>query len=160
MKSLTENPIEWDKEPCPYCGGKVIYTSNAYIYHGRTYGNGMCYVCTNCKASVGVHSENGKGHSKNSKASRRPLGILATQEMKPKKTLLHNRFDNYWQNQGYSRGHMYATLAKAMGIPHKQCHFGWFIDEDLDKANRVLEDWEENPGHFLKLYNGEGKDHA
>lgn len=48
IKSLSHKPIPWDQLPCPYCGGKVIYTDNSRIYHGRTYGNGKCFVCTAC----------------------------------------------------------------------------------------------------------------
>ena len=35
---------------CNICGGKVIYTSNAAVYHGRQYGSGYCYLCLNCGA--------------------------------------------------------------------------------------------------------------
>lgn len=57
MESLTSNPPQWGQLPCPYCGGKVIYATNARIYHGRIYGNGKCYFCTHCRVSVGVHGK-------------------------------------------------------------------------------------------------------
>ena len=38
---------------CDYCGGKVIFTDSAIVYHGKSYGN--IYYCTNCGAYVGVH---------------------------------------------------------------------------------------------------------
>ena len=60
---------------CDVCGSdKVRYTSNAEIYHGKQYGNGYCYLCDNCGASVGVHNTK----------SKKPLGRLANEEMKRK----------------------------------------------------------------------------
>lgn len=32
---------------CPYCGAKVIWTSNEILY-GKVYGNGKCYYCLWC----------------------------------------------------------------------------------------------------------------
>ena len=37
--------INTQPEVCNLCGGKVIYTSNARVYHGREYGSGYCYLC-------------------------------------------------------------------------------------------------------------------
>lgn len=143
IKSLTSDPIEWDKEPCPYCGGKVIYTSNSYIYHGKTYGNGMCYVCTDCFASVGVHgTKHGKYWDKN-EPSRNALGILATGDMKHAKMRDHDLFDSYWRekkNKG-ARKEAYQRLANEMNIPVEQCHFGWFNLDDLNRAYDILIQW-------------------
>ena len=50
---------------CRYCGSPVVFTSNAEIY-GKEYGNGKCFLCRNCKAYVGVHTE-----------TLTPLGTLA-----------------------------------------------------------------------------------
>lgn len=140
MDSLTKEPIEWDKELCPYCGKKVIYTSNGVLYNGREYGNKMCYFCTGCGASVGVHSINGK-RSNRDKPSRRPLGILATRNMKYLKMKDHEMFDYYWRVLNNSRSSMYIKLAKDMKIPVERCHFGWFNYEDLMKAKKILETW-------------------
>lgn len=37
---------------CDYCGGRVILTDSAIVYHGKSYGN--IYYCTNCGAYVGA----------------------------------------------------------------------------------------------------------
>ena len=59
--------INTQPEVCNLCGGKVIYTSNARVYHGREYGSGYCYLCLACGAYVGTH----KPHPKEA------LGLLA-----------------------------------------------------------------------------------
>lgn len=135
MKSLVKKPNPWNEKPCPYCGGKVIYTDNSRIYHGRTYGNGKCFVCINCGASVGVHGDCPPSH--------KPLGLLATPQMKHLKMSCHNLFDRVWKRHLKSRGECYRILAKKMGIPVKQCHFGWFNETDLKRAIKILrnKDW-------------------
>lgn len=132
MKSLVKKPNPWNEKPCPYCGGKVIYTDNSRIYHGRTYGNGKCFVCINCGASVGVHGDCPPSH--------KPLGLLATPQMKHLKMSCHNLFDRVWRRRLKSRGECYRILAKKMGIPVKQCHFGWFNETDLKRVIKILND--------------------
>ena len=143
IQSLKEAPSHWDEEPCPYCGGKVIYTNNSVLYHGTSYGNGCCYYCTNCHASVGVHST---GDYKT------PLGILATREMRPLKMKAHRLFDKYWRVYKYDRNKVYRALALEMGIEPEQCHFGWFSTKDLRRAIHILQDWDEHEPHFMHLY--------
>ena len=57
---------------CPHCGGTVIYASNSKIY-GKEYGNGKCYMCTNCDSYVGTHPKPNQ---------KEPLGYLSNKEMK------------------------------------------------------------------------------
>lgn len=128
-----------DKYPipktCPHCGGKVIFTTNDVLY-GRTYGNGKCYYCTNCGASVGTHG----------KAPKQPLGMLATPAMKGWKKNCHNLFDSVWKSGKLKRGQAYKRLAKALDIPQNECHFGHFDEPMLIKAWNILKqpDWWEN----------------
>lgn len=134
-ESLTHKPPYWDQQPCPYCGGVVKYASNAAIYSGRVYGNGKCYYCTKCYASCGVHSEPHRPKI----GSRRPLGLLATQPMKDKKTIAHALFDVIWRNQQLvKRPKLYKKLAKKLDIPTNQCHFGWFNEERLSQAIKIM----------------------
>lgn len=139
MESLTKKPPYWDEFPCPYCGGNVIFTTNARIYHGREYGNGKCYLCIQCEASVGVQGcgKNGK------KPTRRPLGVLADTRMKSLKQACHSLFDPVWRYQPVHRGDCYRKLAVKMHIRAKHCHFGWFNETDLNKALAILKepDW-------------------
>lgn len=137
MKSLTKEPPEWDKLPCQHCGGKVVYAPNSNIYHGKSYGNGMCYYCTKCFSMCGVHSK----PNDYATPSRRPLGLLATKTMRQKKMKCHELFDTVWRNKKLCKRQMcYKKLATRMGIPKKQCHFGWFNEARLDQALDVLKD--------------------
>ena len=77
---------------CDVCGSdKIRYTSNAEIYHGKQYGNGYCYLCDNCGASVGVHNAK----------SKKPLGRFATKEMKQLKMKCHSKFDLLWKKYNF-----------------------------------------------------------
>jgi DNA-directed RNA polymerase subunit RPC12/RpoP len=112
---------------CPYCTGKVIYTSNAEIY-GKEYGNGRCYKCVNCDAYVGVHD-----------GTDIPLGRLANKELRELKKQCHTLFDPVWkQHKSIKRKQTYEQLAIALEIPIRECHFGWFDKDMLLKAKQIL----------------------
>ena len=120
-----------DKYPIPkvciHCGYEVVYTSNSEIY-GREYGNGKCYLCRNCKASVGVHT-----------GTDIPLGILATKELRELKKKAHSSFDPIWKSKKKYRWQCYRELSIKLDIDLKECHFGWFDKEMLLKAINILE---------------------
>lgn len=112
---------------CNYCGGEVVLTSNAEIY-GKEYGKvPRCYLCRNCRASVGVHKSN------------EPLGILANDELKALKQKAHSLFDPYWKDKGWRRGTAYKKMATKLGIDAGDCHFGHFDKDMLLKAIDILE---------------------
>lgn len=113
-------------EVCPYCGDAVVFTSNAEIY-GREYGNGKCYRCTNCDAYVSVHS-----------GTAIPKGRLADRELRALKKEAHGLFDPIWQTDRRKRDVAYGWLAKQMGIPERECHFGWFDKEQTLLAISIL----------------------
>ncbi|MCM3273768.1 zinc-finger-containing protein [Paenibacillus elgii] len=105
---------------------------NAVIY-GREYGNGKCYKCTNCDAYVGVHT-----------GTKIPLGRLADRELRDLKKECHALFDPVWkENKNIKREQAYGRLASVLGIPHEECHFGWFDKNMLHKAKVILlkENW-------------------
>jgi len=122
--------IDLHPTKCNLCGGKVIYISNAKIY-GKQYGSGYCYYCSGCGAYVGTHIPR----------PREALGILANDEMKEWKIKCHNLFDPLWKNKTKSRGKLYSALADQMGIPTRQCHFGYFDLVALKKAYEILKTW-------------------
>lgn len=131
------NENVWDickfdfREPpteCPYCGNKVVYTSNAEIYGGKQYGNGYCYLCRNCGASVGIHDTKRK----------KPLGRLATKELKKLKMECHSNFDYLWKKAGFKRQDCYGYLADKLGLRFRETHFGWFDEEYLKKSLEIL----------------------
>ncbi|SFF22727.1 Protein of unknown function [Paenibacillus algorifonticola] len=124
MKKVDNYPVPTS---CPYCGSVVVYTSNAVIY-GKVYGNGRCYKCTRCDAYVGVHT-----------GTNTPLGRLANREMRKLKKECHALFDPVWQgNKNLKRVQAYGRLANVLGIPHNECHFGWFDKEMLLKVKSIL----------------------
>lgn len=116
---------------CTVCGSeKIRYTSNAEIYNGKQYGNGYCYLCDNCGASVGVHNTK----------SKIPLGRFATKEMKVLKMQCHAKFDILWKKYNFKRTDCYGWLANKLGLMYRETHFGWFDIEYLNKALEILED--------------------
>lgn len=116
---------------CPYCGSKVIYTSNAKIY-GKEYGNGKCYKCINCDAYVGVHT-----------GTDIPLGRIANKELRQLKKQCHDLFDRTWTKEKHNRQQKYKELANYLKIPQQECHFGWFDKEMLIKSLEYLKRNEE-----------------
>lgn len=112
-------------EKCPFCGGRVIITSNKNLY-GKQYGNGMCLMCTSCKASVGVH-DNGNA-----------LGILANREMKILKRTCHALFNEVWRTRTLDRDEAYGIFAEKLNIERRECHFGYFDTHMLLNAINIL----------------------
>ena len=118
--------VEKHPAKCNLCGGEVILVTNDKIY-GRRYGNGWAYLCTQCRAHVGVHS----GKSKNA------LGILANREMMELRQKCHALFDRRWRS-GRERTRQYRLLAEQLGIPTCDCHFGHMDLATLKKAYAIL----------------------
>lgn len=115
-------------QTCPYCGYTVVLTSNKEIY-GREYGNGRCYLCRKCGASVGVHG---------GKKGKTPLGVLATKEMKVLKQCCHGLFDPIWKAKRIDRNKLYGILADKLNIAKKDCHFGHFETGRLLQAIEIM----------------------
>lgn len=113
-------------DACQHCGDEVKLVNHAEIY-GREYGDWpYAYRCTGCGAYIGVHPNTDI-----------PLGTLANYEMREarkrgKKVFmaLRGRFNN-------NRGAMYQWLAREMGIPESECHWGMFSVERCRQAQRI-----------------------
>lgn len=111
---------------CNLCGGKVIFTSNKFLY-----GSGKCYYCTKCGAHVGTHVP-------------RPdeaYGLLSNKTMQMYRKKCHRLFDNLWKgtkNERKMRTCLYGWLAAKMGIDTSDSHFGYFNLEQLREAERIL----------------------
>lgn len=117
-------------EKCNLCNGKVIFTDNKRIY-GKSYGSGKCYICTKCGAYVGTHKPR----------PREALGLLANEEMRKGKKICHEIFDGFWKgkkNSTQKRKKAYAEMAKILGIPVNECHFGYFDLPMLKKAYKAV----------------------
>lgn len=115
------------KDRCPFCGGGVVHTSNMHLY-GKVYGNGMCFMCVECKASTGCHSN---GY---------PLGVLSNKKMKRLKMECHDYFDRIWKSGQLTRSQAYGLLAARLNIKKKHCHFGYFNEEQLLYVLEILKE--------------------
>lgn len=109
---------------CRYCGSEVVFTSNAEIY-GREYGNGKCYLCRNCKAFVGVHTE-----------TLTPLGTLANDELRKARNEAHKYFDEIWKSKRMKRQEAYKWLAKKMNLTKDETHIALF---EIDQCKQVVD---------------------
>lgn len=113
---------------CPHCAAAVKVVNNAEIY-GKPYGDWpWAYLCTGCRAYVGMHPQTDI-----------PLGTLATAAIRDARKRAKNLFNPLWQGGPMKRGQAYAWLARAMGIPKETCHFGWFDVQQCEKAIQVLQ---------------------
>lgn len=119
-------------ELCPYCGHEVVFTSAEELYRQKKYANIKIYLCRNCTASVGVH-----------KGTNRPLGVMATKEMKGLKRACHDLFDATWKSGILHRNTAYGRLSDLLGIPRAECHIGYFKTDMLLKTLEILAnpDW-------------------
>ena len=112
---------------CRYCGKEVVLTSNAEIY-GKEYGNGKCYLCRNCKAFVGVHTN-----------TIIPLGTLANDELRCARKKAHNSFDRLWKKPTriMSRFEAYKWLSKQMGLEIEDTHIAMFESEQCQNVVKL-----------------------
>ena len=104
-----------------YCGGKATKQSNANIY-GREYGNGMAYICEDCKGYVGCHNDG------------RPLGTIVDKETKQLRMKVHAIIDPLWKSKKYKRKTVYKRIAEALGV--NSFHTG---ECDAETCNVVIE---------------------
>lgn len=111
---------------CRYCGNEVVFTSNAEIY-GKEYGNGKCFLCRNCRAFVGVHTE-----------TLTPLGTLANDDLRKWRNKAHNEFDKLWKSPTriMTRHNAYKWLSKEMNKQKKDCHIALF---EIKECKQVIE---------------------
>lgn len=115
---------------CPYCkdGGEVICTKNSYIYRGTEYGKyPWVYVCTKCRAAVGLHNE-----------TNLPLGTLANDALRDARNKAKNLFNPLWMNGEMARSYAYIWLAKKMKIAPAVCHFGLFDEAQCKQAVEII----------------------
>ena len=113
---------------CRYCGNSVVFTSNAEIY-GKEYGNGKCFLCRNCGAFVGVHTE-----------TLTPLGTLANEELRKWRKKAHNEFDKLWKGKTreMTRYKAYGWLAKQMNLTRDETHIALFEIEQCKEVSKLL----------------------
>ena len=113
---------------CRYCGNSVVFASNAEIY-GKEYGNGKCFLCRNCGAFVGVHTE-----------TLTPLGTLANEELRKWRKKAHNEFDKLWKGKTreMTRYKAYRWLTEQMNLTRDETHIALFEIEQCKEVLKLL----------------------
>ena len=111
---------------CPYCHNKAILIDSRVI-HGKSYG--LIWMCSPCKAWVGVH--------KNS-PTHKPLGSLAKEDLRILRMKAHEVFDSLWRKWGISRKEAYVYLQNLMDMTPEQAHIGRFNEYECRKLIKLL----------------------
>ncbi|MBD1229258.1 zinc-finger-containing protein [Xenorhabdus griffiniae] len=111
---------------CRYCNGNVAIVSHEDVY-GRSYGNWpWLYICTTCRAYVGMHP-----------FTDIPLGTLANKETRAARNSCKQYFEQIWRSGRLTRTEAYHWLAKQLEISPSQCHFGWFDTDMCERAANI-----------------------
>lgn len=106
---------------CPVCKKQAPWVENKEVY-GRNYGKSyMCYYCKDCDTYVGCHQN-----------TRRPLGSMATKELRDLRKQVHAKIDPYWISGKYRRGMLYKAISRQLGY---QYHTG---ESDKDTCRNIL----------------------
>lgn len=108
---------------CPYCNQEAeLIDSRDWYKDGVDYGS--MYVCRPCNASVGCHPDG------------KPLGTLASPELKKLRIKCHAKFDALWKPSEVSRKDAYRWLKHMTGIEH----FGETNEDECKMALEILID--------------------
>ena len=108
---------------CRYCHGEVIPVHNSAIY-GRGFGKWpYAYLCTECKAYVGVHQYTDI-----------PLGYVADKKTREARKLAKAEFFRWLGVSKLSKSEAYSQLADRLNIAKEYCHFGMFSEAMSEKA--------------------------
>lgn len=109
---------------CNACAGPVEIVNNSEIY-GKEYGAWpYAYICNTCDAYVGIHPDTDI-----------PLGTLANEQLRGARKAAKGHFFRVLKAKRWERNDAYAKLARLMGIPPEECHFGMF---DLHRCTQVI----------------------
>lgn len=115
---------------CRYCGSVIrlvpaesVYSVEAAERLGLV--GEYIYQCQNCNARVGCH-----------RGTTRPLGNVANETLRLKRSETHQVFDAYWRRQGMTRTAAYRWLAKRLHLPIEKAHIGSF---EMEQCQRVID---------------------
>lgn len=118
-----KNPLPAPGE-CPHCQSKDIKVAHHDEIYGKAYGEWpWAYLCTSCRAYVGMHP-----------FTNIPLGTLADTPLRKARNDCKKPFEQLWQSGQMTREQAYAGLAAHMGLTSETCHFGWFNIGQCEKA--------------------------
>ncbi|WP_319931557.1 zinc-finger-containing protein [Xenorhabdus santafensis] len=111
---------------CHYCAGSIAIVSHKAVY-GQDFGNWpWLYICTTCRAYVGMHP-----------FTDIPLGTLANEETRAARKSCKPHFERIWKSGKLTRTDAYKWLAEKLGIDPGECHFGWFDVDMCEQAKNV-----------------------
>lgn len=100
-----------------YCCGcqkevEAAFVTGQVVYPHRPdlYSRGF-WQCPECKNFVGCHDKNKKGNFK-------PLGCIATPEIKKARMSLHNYIDPLWKTGRIRRQKLYGQISSLLGYEY------------------------------------------
>lgn len=113
---------------CPYCRNEAKLVTGREIYpHRPDLFDRRFWQCKPCGAHVGCHAGS-RGNA--------ALGRLANAELRKLKMEAHAAFDPIWKTGKMKRKEAYSYLADRMKVKVKECHIGYFSE---DQCRRVIE---------------------
>lgn len=122
-----KNPLPVPTD-CRYCGHTVVIKTHEEMY-GRDFSDWpWAYGCSKCEATVGMHP-----------FTNIPLGTLANKDLKDARKKCKESFERIWQMDYMDRNKTYQWLAEKMQIPREECHFGWFTEDQCQKAKEFCD---------------------
>lgn len=105
---------------CHYCGEPLTVHTGEEIYpHRPDLKNLTIWKCENCNATVGSHKTTGK-----------PLGLVATPELKNLRIQAHGVIDPYWKRGQYPRKKVYKVLQEFVGRGEEFAHIAMLTEDD------------------------------
>ena len=113
-----------DKEGIPITG-KDLYPHRADLWSLNMF---RCPDHPDCY--VGTHKSSGEA-----------LGVMANKKLRDLKMRAHGLFDPFWKSKLVNRYRLYSKLAREMSIDIQDCHFGYFKQEQLEKAINIISEW-------------------
>lgn len=120
---------------CPYCEkeAKLVYGTKIYPHRPDLFYDNF-WQCEPCGAHVGCH-----------KNTENPLGTLANDFLRLKRSQAHRAFDTLWQDRHFkNRSAAYQWLASKLDISKDKCHIGMFDRYQCDAVIEAVTDfWRE-----------------
>jgi len=95
---------------CAICDKHVEYnlTTGKVIYpHREDLHNLTIAQCPVCYGYVGTH-----------KKTKKPLGVIVSQEVKRERIKIHSIIDPLWKDGRIKRKHLYARISEKLGKPY------------------------------------------
>ena len=115
-----------------YCCGckksvKARLTDGQEVYpYNKTYAKRPYWICDTCKNFVGTHWQTNE--------PTKPLGIIATPEIKKFRMLIHSKLDSIWKSNIMSRGQVYKLISDKLNFTYHTANI-----KSVAEANKILD---------------------